>query len=367
MSISFVCICGKHLRARDEMAGRRSMCPACGAPVGIPLLQPTHRGATLGPLSPSELARRNSNRLSPSAVTGKAFPATFVNTAASTPSTRGRERNTRALDITFDGPIEPALVHQVITRAPGKVPSSNNNWAQCLIYPIRATLPLCGLAVVLAAATGIPIFLMSEVQELRTSTAGALVAFGFYVLFPLAALGYACAALEGALASGSAGDTRFLYWPGRDLGFVLRSSIRWAVCFLAGPVVPIVGAFFYWMYCGDMEVWDWLILADLVTLAVGYGLFALLAVNANDRLLDANPVRVAEQVERLGYWSALVVLAASALVIGHGFWAFSILDQLRKAGMNGWLWLVPCWLSGLLLGTALFRLLGNWRQRKASE
>jgi hypothetical protein len=366
MSISFVCICGKHLRARDEMAGRRSMCPACGAPVGIPLLQPTHRGTTLGPMSPAELARRNSNRLSPGAIAGEAFPGHLSTTRARTSSTRGRERTTRTLDITFDGPIEPALVHQVISRTPAKV-SSSNNWAQCLIYPIRASLPLCGLAVVLAAATGIPIFLISEVQELRTSTAGALVALGFYVLFPLAALGYACAALEGALASGSAGDTRFLYWPGRDLGFVLRSSLRWAVCFLAGPVIPIVGAFFYWLNCGDMEVWDWLILADLVTLAVGYGLFALLAVNSNDRLLGANPVRVAEQVERLGYWSALVVLMAAALVIGHGFWAFSALDHLRSAGMNGWLSLVPCWLSGLLLGTALFRLLGNWRQRKASE
>src|SRR5207244_7558365 len=33
------------------MASRRSLCPRCGAPVGIPSLQPTHRGATLGPMS----------------------------------------------------------------------------------------------------------------------------------------------------------------------------------------------------------------------------------------------------------------------------------------------------------------------------
>jgi hypothetical protein len=235
-----------------------------------------------------------------------------------------------------------------------------------LIYPIRASLPLGGLAVVLAAVTGIPLFLAPEAQEIRSSAAGALVAFGFYLLFPLAALGYACAALDGALACGSAGDSRYFYWPGRDLGFVLQSGIRWLVCFSAGPIVPIVGAYFYWLNCGDMEMWDWLILADLITLGVGYGLFALLAVNARGRLLDANPVRVAEQVERLGYRAALVVLAASALVIGHGLWAFSILDQLRATGTKGWILLVVCWLSGLLLGTALFRLLGNWCQRRAS-
>jgi hypothetical protein len=364
MSIQFVCICGKHLRAREEMAGRRSMCPACGAPVGIPLLQPTHRGATLGPLSPAELRRRNNSRPSPN-VSRDGFPSSGGSAAPSPPPNGGRTRTTRTLEITFDGPIEPALVRQVISRVPAQRPS-RIAWAQCLIYPIRASLPLGGLAVVLAAATGIPLFLTPEVQEIRSSTAGALVAFGFYFLFPLGALSYACAALEGALACGSAGDSRYFYWPGRDLGFVLRSSIRWLVCFFAGPVVAVSGAYFYLLNCGDMEVWDWLILADLITLGVGYGLFALLAVNARDRLLDANPVRVAEQVERMGYRAALVVLTASALVIGHGLWAFSILDQLRTTGTKGWVLLVLCWLSGLLLGTALFRLLGNWCQRKAS-
>src|SRR5262249_32220104 len=40
-----------HLRARDEMAARRSLCPRCGAPVGIPSREPTHRGTNLGPMS----------------------------------------------------------------------------------------------------------------------------------------------------------------------------------------------------------------------------------------------------------------------------------------------------------------------------
>ena len=32
MAIKFICSCGKHLKARDEMAARRSVCPACGNP-----------------------------------------------------------------------------------------------------------------------------------------------------------------------------------------------------------------------------------------------------------------------------------------------------------------------------------------------
>src|SRR5262249_44592908 len=56
MTIKFICTCGKHLRARDEMASRRSVCPRSGAPVGIPALAPTNPGH-VPPLSPLERLR----------------------------------------------------------------------------------------------------------------------------------------------------------------------------------------------------------------------------------------------------------------------------------------------------------------------
>ena len=62
MSIKFVCSCGKHLRARDEMAARRSMCPRCGAPVGVPSLRPTHAGTQAAPLTPQERRRLNRHK-----------------------------------------------------------------------------------------------------------------------------------------------------------------------------------------------------------------------------------------------------------------------------------------------------------------
>jgi len=58
VTIKFICTCGKHLRARDEMAARRSVCPRCGSPVGIPSLKPTHRGGLARPLTPLERLRR---------------------------------------------------------------------------------------------------------------------------------------------------------------------------------------------------------------------------------------------------------------------------------------------------------------------
>src|SRR6266513_2910473 len=57
MSIKFVCSCGKHLRARDEMAARRSVCPRCGAPVGIPSKQAANSAITAKPLTSAERLR----------------------------------------------------------------------------------------------------------------------------------------------------------------------------------------------------------------------------------------------------------------------------------------------------------------------
>src|SRR6516225_10035363 len=51
MAIKFFCKCGKKLKARDEMAGRRSMCPRCGSPVGIPAANATYAGTKLGPMT----------------------------------------------------------------------------------------------------------------------------------------------------------------------------------------------------------------------------------------------------------------------------------------------------------------------------
>jgi hypothetical protein len=38
MAIEFDCACGKHLKAKDEAAGKRTKCPFCGAVLTVPQL-----------------------------------------------------------------------------------------------------------------------------------------------------------------------------------------------------------------------------------------------------------------------------------------------------------------------------------------
>src|SRR5260370_40177242 len=58
MSIKFVCPCGKRLKARDDMAARRIMCPRCGNPVGVPSLDPNRPT----PMTPAERLRAHARR-----------------------------------------------------------------------------------------------------------------------------------------------------------------------------------------------------------------------------------------------------------------------------------------------------------------
>ena len=39
MAIAFVCACGKNLHAKDELAGKKTRCPACGSILTIPALE----------------------------------------------------------------------------------------------------------------------------------------------------------------------------------------------------------------------------------------------------------------------------------------------------------------------------------------
>ena len=93
MSIKFVCSCGKHLRARDEMAERRSMCPRCGAPVGVPSLRPTHAGTTAAPLTPQERRRLRSDKPSADAASGVAFSAPRACVSRSAARGAGRRKS----------------------------------------------------------------------------------------------------------------------------------------------------------------------------------------------------------------------------------------------------------------------------------
>jgi hypothetical protein len=364
MSIKFTCVCGKHLKAREEMAGRRSMCPTCGAPVGIPMLRPTHRGVALGHMSPTEQLR--TRRCVPAAAQ---LPEAVVPPVDS-PEPGPRVLPKQALALTFDGPLDTAIVQEVLARCPEREPQAPvSRWYHSLIYCFRALPIMIVLAIVLGMVTAAANVLLPEALELSALAAGTLAVLLLPLVLPFFC--FLTFLLDGALASALAGQTRVLYcWPGHILRPAVKIAGCWLLYFLAGPVLPIAGAFFFWMYCGDPQPIDWLILAELVIMAVGYGLFMLLSVHDEGRLTGLLPLRVLDTAYRLGYRGAAVALALSAFVIGHVLVLAAVVNanpgplihrgHAHHAQNMTWPILIVSWFAILFAGTLSLRLLGHW-------
>lgn len=352
MAIKFVCSCGKRLRARDEMAARRAMCPRCGAPVGVPALRPTHPGTAAAPMTPAE--RLRARRLPLAGILAQQDLSAVPERTPDVPPHAGSR------DV-FHRPLDTGLVRLVV-EPKRRSRQLETRWYEAFLYPLRAWPLVLGLTAVLTVLAGCTALALPNLFALQQGPRAWL--FGLlYLPAPVLVLSYAFALLEGALVSGLAGDSRHIRWPGRSLALALRSGAIGLSCFLAGPVFLVGGSFLYWLQCGDPTAVDWLILVELNVLAWAYGLFALVAVCQSDRLLDVNPLRVADVVHRLGYDVRLLILLSSVLALAHGLLAAIALWELNRRPQIGWTLLAGSCLSGLFLGPFLLRLLGVWCHR----
>src|SRR5258708_4874807 len=134
MTIKFVCSCGKHLRARDEMAARRSVCPRCGSPVGIPSLRPTHAGTVEAPLSPLERLRHAKKR--------QPLPIDVPQSVPESPLP------------TLPRKLDKRLVH-LLPKGGTRRPELTGRhlelqWYESLFYPLRAFKLFLGISIIMS-------------------------------------------------------------------------------------------------------------------------------------------------------------------------------------------------------------------------
>jgi hypothetical protein len=350
MTIKFYCGCGKHLKARDEMAARRAVCPRCGSPVGIPSLKPTHAGTVAAPLTPFERRRRNRER------------------DAATPPAEATVTAADAAPAVEERPIEDRLVRLLSdrqTRRPGRSGRSlEEHWYECLLYPFRCwrfcfilALGLSILSVVIA------VLVPRLVAEAPDSPWALWVSRLNGAVFLILIVGVPCSFLDCVLTSASAGEVFYIRWSGKPLGVLLLSGTRWLTCFLAGPVLFAAAGWAYWLQCGDATLTDWLILAELGVVGAVWWIFALLSVTDRGRLRDANPVAVADVAHRLGWRGLAVASLAALLALAHGLVLLLAVAEVHTNAAVGFIMLLAAWGSGVFWSTFFCRLLGVWCHR----
>lgn len=409
MSITFTCTCGKRMRARDEMAARRTMCPACGRPVGIPSGQPTQRGAPVGPLSPAERRRRDPADDSPTVV------VPFLNdplrptpaSASVPPEVDFGMLRFRAVELPTDErppknpskPQAPRLIgplaqdpptYRVVQVADEVAPPRRveqrgqvrrvrrrrqsrhdrpleRYWYECLAFPFLVWRWLLALAVLLSllTAAGVawvvddaaqgPAFFFDPRSDL-------VVKWLFRSLFVAAGFAVVSSFLYWVARSAATDEPPHGRWPLFDVRLLLRGTGCCLAALVAGPVELAVLGFSYWLECGDITLLDGIILAELAVLGVGCGLFAFAAAARGGRAADLNPLRAFQLAQRLGPRGILLVLFASAAVAVHGLLGLAAVQKmyLPHGGFGGWLLLTLCWMSGLFAAAFTLRLVGRW-------
>jgi len=379
MAIKFFCKCGKKLKARDEMAGRRSMCPRCGSPVGIPAAGPTHGGNTLGPMSIKDRLQFWKTHLPSEALPKSLLPDEPTDsfsrdaqrstqpddssTSSSEPAAKSPGKPPEKPPAYFDAPLDRALIRQVI-RARRSVAQPQErrlerHWYECLLYPFRAWPLVFGLSGALALCAGLTALVHRQTQELTQGFSTVLI-YGLWASVPLLILSYSFGFLDCVMAGGLAGEFRHVRWPGRKIGLAFKSCLTWAACFLFGPIVPIALALILWLQAGEMQIIDWLILGELVIVAFAYWILVLLTVHAKDGLRHSNPLRVTEMVGQLG-WSVIgIALGAAGVALIHVLIAIAAFTDLQRSESWGWFALILCSWSGMFWATFLFRWLGVW-------
>jgi hypothetical protein len=265
-------------------------------------------------------------------------------------------------------PTVPALAAPEPPRRTAKVRRRRQleqHWYQCLAYPfLNWSVLLCFALVLSVGMVGVVL----SVQNLHLPAFSGMSLLGWLpwiwsVLLVIVIVAYVYATVECALISALAGEGPAFYWPGWRGGFLLKSGVRWLLCFFAGPIVPVGVATYFWLYGGDLTALDWIILTELGVLAVAYWFLAIVSANERNRLRDANPLRVAQLAHRLKSRAVVAVLLAPALSIAHVRLGLFALATMHERLFAGWLLLMGCWCSGLFWAAFLFRSLGVWCYR----
>jgi len=292
-----ICDCGKRLRAPGAVPGRVGRCPACGGTLRVPAAPPPPEA----PRPPVKKRRK-----------APAAPATAIWDGLIAPPTRPETRLWESLLYPLWGATGLSLL--------------------IFLPPLLwfASIPMVTMIVALSGNDSA--FRIGAVLILTASGVGFGVVFGYALLF-----------LGRVLASSAAGERHHPRWPDWELTSIAFGLGRWAWAGLVGGAVGGFPAVVYWLYCGDIDLFDAMILAELLAAGAVYALMGLLASILHEDALAANPFTVIGAIRRVGWGYAqpcLVTGCAAVVAVTLGAAAFETQTPALAAFLFWLFWVV---------------------------
>jgi hypothetical protein len=250
-----------------------------------------------------------------------------------------------------------------------KPPDGPEGLRQSLLYPLWGATGIALLVILppLLWLTSVPFLTMASALAGRDSPfrIGALLILAPAGLGVACVLGYALLFLGRVVASSAVGEVHHPRWPDWELSSILFGLGRWVWAAFVGVAVGGFPAAAYWMYCGDVDLFDALILAELAAVGAVYALMALLASILHEDARAANPVTVLGAIVRVGWSYCQPCLLAGASVV-VAVTLLSAAFEVQNSALSAFLfWLF--WVVALYEAMVVLRVLGLFYRAHARE
>jgi hypothetical protein len=254
-----------------------------------------------------------------------------------------------------DGPINPLRWRHARVEP---------SLGECLIYPLKDG-PGLGLLFFLPPILwffSLPIFDIISVLQPLTKSDWALGLLVVPVLIPVLfsfsmTFGYALLFLGHVLVSSALGEIDHPRWPEWHPADISEGICRWFWAGFFGLLLGGIPVAYYWMHCGAIDWFDWIVFAELLIIGVAYAQMALAASLLHENLIAANPITVVMSIFRLGGCYLRPCLVASATLVLAGLGIRGLLYHMPKMWMEAVaLW--AFWLVVLYCAMVALRMMG---------
>jgi hypothetical protein len=169
--------------------------------------------------------------------------------------------------------------------------------------------------------------------------------------------GYTLLILGQMLVASAMGEEDHPSWPEWNSEAISEGLGRWLWAALFGLTLGGFPIVVYWLYCGNIDTFDRIVMAELVIAGAGYAEMALAVALLHDSIPAANPITVVAAIVRIGWDFVLPCLVAgiAVLLAGGALWSIIFLiPSLRVAAVAMW----GFWVFALYEGMVVIRVLG---------
>lgn len=275
-----VCLCGKKLRVRDENSLRGAICPSCGCPVNTHQNNDPQKSPPKSRTSATGIASANYQMVRAESQDGnKNKVVRYQVVALDEPQTP--QSSEQGVIPTLD-----TTVKRQKKRARRNVLADDNEW-DFLFFPIYVHKPILFFTILLTVCYYVGLSIISDGNP-NTIYLKWLPALGLLSVSSFYCLGFWFVLFNQICR----GEFHAIHWQGRDSQEIFLQFLRGVICFATAPALLIAIAYYYWLFAGNINWIDYLLIVELLSAAWLFWFLAMFSINLNRSLKGLAPTAI---------------------------------------------------------------------------